>query len=67
MPLSPVQVLAELQAVLQRCPFLAGTDEAALASGTALLRALPAAAQNQATTLLQVCVGGWGIGQTGEV
>lgn len=53
--------------MLQRCPFLGGTDEAALASGTALLRALPAAAQNQATTLLQVCVGGWGIGQTGEV
>lgn len=48
------QVLGELHAVLQRCPLMAGTDDSSLASGTAVLRAVPPSAQRQAGVLLQM-------------
>lgn len=49
-----LQILGELQGALQRCPFVAGTDEGALAGGTAVLRAVPERAQRQAGVLLQM-------------
>lgn len=42
--------------MLQHCPFLAGTEEAALVAGTAVLRAVPDQAQREASVLLQVYI-----------